>query len=133
LGQCLLSPGFSLPLADPLPLIDLPLLPAGLIFTQTLPLCSLLISHVAYSPSLPVLILLIISDWWLSLQPPAHAGSPLADFSTLKMEAICYSETSANITSTQRHIPEDDILHSHRCENLISYNRYIDCRAFHFG
>jgi hypothetical protein len=29
-----------------------------------------------------------IADWWFSLQPPAHAGSPLADFSTLNMEAI---------------------------------------------
>jgi hypothetical protein len=44
------------------------------------------------------------------LQPPAHAGSPLEDFSTLKMEAICSSETSVDARSTQRHIPEDDIL-----------------------
>jgi hypothetical protein len=28
-----------------------------------------------------------VFDWWLSLQPPAHAGSPLADFSTLKLDA----------------------------------------------
>jgi hypothetical protein len=46
----------------------------------------------------------------LSLQPPADAGSPLADFSTLKMEAIRSSETSVNARSTQHHIPEDDIL-----------------------
>jgi hypothetical protein len=45
-----------------------------------------------------------------SLQPPAHAGSPLADSSTLKMEAIRSSETSVDAGSTQRHIPEDDIL-----------------------
>jgi hypothetical protein len=57
----------------------------------------------------------------VSLQPPAGAGSPLADFSTLKMEAIRSSETSVNRGSTQRHTPEDDILHSHRCENLKSY------------
>jgi hypothetical protein len=44
------------------------------------------------------------------LEPPAHAGSPLADFSTLKMEAIRSSETSVNAISIQRHIPEDDIL-----------------------
>jgi hypothetical protein len=49
------------------------------------------------------------------------AGSPLADSSTLKMEAIRSSETSVNARSTQRHIPEDDILHSHRCESLKSY------------
>jgi hypothetical protein len=38
------------------------------------------------------------------------AGSPLADFSTLKLEAIRSSETSVNARSTQPHIPEDDIL-----------------------
>jgi hypothetical protein len=41
-----------------------------------------------------------------SLQPPAHAGSSLVDFSTLKMEAIRYSETSVHTISTRRHIPE---------------------------
>jgi hypothetical protein len=56
----------------------------------------------------------------LSLQPPAHSGSPLADFSTLEMEAIRSSETSVNTRSAQRHIPEDDILHSHRCESFKS-------------
>jgi hypothetical protein len=52
------------------------------------------------------------------LQPPDHAGSPLADFYTLKMEAIRSSETSVHTRSTRRHIPEDGILHSHRGENL---------------
>jgi hypothetical protein len=42
---------------------------------------------------------------------------------TLKMEAIRSSETSVNTISTRRHIPEDDILHSHRRQNLKSYNR----------
>jgi hypothetical protein len=45
-----------------------------------------------------------------SLQPPSHADSPLADSSTLKMEAICSSEKSVNARSTQRNIPEDDML-----------------------
>jgi hypothetical protein len=50
------------------------------------------------------------------------AGSSLADFSTLKMEAIRSSEMSAqSTTSTRRHTPEDGILHSHRRENLKSY------------
>jgi hypothetical protein len=40
---------------------------------------------------------------------------------TLKMEAIRSSETSVNKISTRRHIPEDDILHSRRRENLKSY------------
>jgi hypothetical protein len=57
----------------------------------------------------------------LHLQPPAHAGSSLADFSTLKMEAIRSSETSVHTRSTRRHIPEDGILHSHNRENLKSY------------
>jgi hypothetical protein len=46
-----------------------------------------------------------------SLQPPAHAGYSLADFSTLKIEAIRSSETSVHTRSTRRHIPEDGILH----------------------
>jgi hypothetical protein len=45
-----------------------------------------------------------------SLQPPTHAGSSLADFSTLKMEAIRSSETSVHIRSTWHHISEDGIL-----------------------
>jgi hypothetical protein len=38
------------------------------------------------------------------------------------MEAIRSSETSVQSTSTRRHTPEDGILHSHRRENLKSYN-----------
>jgi hypothetical protein len=49
-----------------------------------------------------------------SLQPPAHAGSSLAYFSTLKMEAIRSSEMSVHIRSTRRHIPEDGILNEYR-------------------
>jgi hypothetical protein len=40
----------------------------------------------------------------------AHTCTPLADYSTLKMEAILSSETSVYPSSTQRHIPEDNIL-----------------------
>jgi hypothetical protein len=54
--------------------------------------------------------------------PPARAVSSLADFYTLKMKAIRSSETSVHTRSTRRHIPEDGILHSHRCENHKSYN-----------
>jgi hypothetical protein len=43
-------------------------------------------------------------------------------FSTLKMEAICSSETSVGTQrTTRRHIPEDDTLHNRRCGNLKSY------------
>jgi hypothetical protein len=44
------------------------------------------------------------------LHPPANASASLANFATLKMEAIRSSETSVNTRPTQRHIPEDDIL-----------------------
>jgi hypothetical protein len=44
------------------------------------------------------------------LPPPVHAGSSLADFSTLKIEAIRSSETSVHTRSTRRHIPENGIL-----------------------
>jgi hypothetical protein len=45
------------------------------------------------------------------LQPPAHAGTSHAAYSTMQMEAIRTSETSVHTRSTQRHIPEDGILH----------------------
>jgi hypothetical protein len=61
----------------------------------------------------------------LQLQQPAHAGSSLADFSTLKMEAMRFSGTSVHTRSTRRHIPENDILHSHRRENLKSYKIHL--------
>jgi hypothetical protein len=57
----------------------------------------------------------------LILQAPAHAGSSLADFCTLKMEAIRSSETSVYTRSTRRHIQQNGILHSHHRENLKSY------------
>jgi hypothetical protein len=44
-----------------------------------------------------------------------------ADSSTLKMVVISSSETSVHTRSTRRHIPEDDILRSHRRENFKSY------------
>jgi hypothetical protein len=41
-----------------------------------------------------------------------HAGLAEIFSSTLKMEAICFSETSAaSQQTTRRHIPEDDTLH----------------------
>jgi hypothetical protein len=42
----------------------------------------------------------------------------------MKMETHS-SETSVLTGSTQYHIPEDSILHSHYCENLKSYNMTV--------
>jgi hypothetical protein len=41
-------------------------------------------------------------------------------YSTLKMEATRSSETSVYNKPTWRHVPEDDIVHNHRRENLKS-------------
>jgi hypothetical protein len=47
----------------------------------------------------------------VQLQPPAHPGSSLANFSTLKMEAMRSCKTSVHTRYTRRHITEDGILH----------------------
>jgi hypothetical protein len=39
----------------------------------------------------------------------------------LKMEVICFSETSVHIRTKQRYIPEYVNIHNHSCENLKSY------------
>jgi hypothetical protein len=64
----------------------------------------------------------------LSLQPPAHTAFSLADFSTLKMEAMSYSETSIHTRSTRRHNPEDGILLGSNCH--LSFGTVIMAAAF---
>jgi hypothetical protein len=51
------------------------------------------------------------------------------DFSALKMEPIRSSETSVHTRVTRRYIPENGILHSHRRENLKSYNNILDMQS----
>jgi hypothetical protein len=49
-------------------------------------------------------------------------AASLNNSTTLKMEAIRSSETSGTTQRiTRRHIPEEDTLQNHRCENLKSY------------
>jgi hypothetical protein len=56
------------------------------------------------------------------LSPAFGLVSCSAYSSTLKMEAICTSDTSVDFQRTTRHcIPEDSTVHNHRCENLKSY------------
>jgi hypothetical protein len=50
-------------------------------------------------------------------------GSPI--FVTLVIEALSFSKMSVLTRATRRNIPEDAILHSHRCENLKSYSRTV--------
>jgi hypothetical protein len=46
----------------------------------------------------------------------------MAYYSTLKMEAVCASETPVKFYQTTRcHNPEDNILHNHLCTN-VRYN-----------
>jgi hypothetical protein len=56
--------------------------------------------------------------WQMAL--PSHlvyAGFLLVWFSAMKMEVICFSETSVHIRSARRYVPEDGSICNYRCEN----------------
>jgi hypothetical protein len=58
---------------------------------------------------------------WHSL-PPAFVLVSCLTYWTLKMVVIYSSEMLVDFQwTTRRYIPEDNILHNHRCENLKSY------------
>jgi hypothetical protein len=67
----------------------------------------------------------------LLFMPPAFKLDPCSVYSsTLKMEAICSSETSVGFQrTTRRYIPEDNTLSNHRCESLKSYMITV-CSSF---
>jgi hypothetical protein len=65
-------------------------------------------------------ILAVTSNRRIQLLVTANVPSSFV-CSTLKMEVIRYYETSVPTTPTWHHVPENDILQSHRPRNLKSY------------
>jgi hypothetical protein len=102
-------------------LISLPLFPAFIYFLyHHAPSCllcccvpHLLIPIQKYIPRILMHVSRLLR--WLCLL----AGFAELISSTLKMEVICSCETSVETQrATRRHIPDDDTLHKHLCENL---------------
>jgi hypothetical protein len=92
--------------------------------STTLPPSRSLVSHSFAS----FLILLMFIHSRLQLLVTANVPSSLI-LSTLIIEGIRSSETSVLTKATQRHTPEDGILHSHHCETLKSYILLVN---FHY-
>jgi hypothetical protein len=101
------------PILNPSPLLSLDF-PYG---PLSLPACS----YIAGCFRLVTQSAATCSNWFLA-----------RGFFTLKMKTIRSSETSVHTRSTLRHIPEDGISHSHRRENLRSYeNKMVGPRSAH--
>jgi hypothetical protein len=80
----------------------------------------------------------IASIFWSTTKPSKKPALNMqeADYSTLKMEALCSSEKLVYFHhNTKRFIPEDRSLPHHCCENLISsilsVNEIDEAHAFH--
>jgi hypothetical protein len=74
----------------------------------------------------PAILLVFLRSELQLLVTANYVPSSMILFS-LMMVAIRSSETSVLIRATRRDIPEDGILHSHRCETLKSYLYGIYC------
>jgi hypothetical protein len=61
------------------------------------------------------------NSYYYHLLVSANIVPSSPNLATVTMEAIYSSETSILTRATQRHIPKDDIPHSHRRENLKFY------------
>jgi hypothetical protein len=70
---------------------------------------------------------------YAKLQPPAHAGYSLADFSTLKMKTIRSSEMSVHTRSTRFHIPDDGILQDCNCFAMYEFYKYVGVSQFNIS
>jgi hypothetical protein len=73
------------------------------------------------SPPLELSPYLTWEEYYVSQYKMCSIIQSLIHLNFLKIEAIRSSETSVHTRTTQRQIPEDGILHSHRRENLKSY------------